>query len=93
MTVKLLTEQHLEFLSLKGGCTGSSVSIHVKMPHFLKSYVTAQVSCIFLCYRCERKGYEEGVCRPSHKCPSYFTYQCRCQGKYSENLKKLYELN
>ena len=26
MTVKLLTEQHLEFLSLKGGCTGSGVS-------------------------------------------------------------------
>ena len=25
MTLKLLTEQHLEFLSLKGGCTGSSV--------------------------------------------------------------------
>ena len=24
MTVKLLTEQHLEFLSLTGGCTGSS---------------------------------------------------------------------
>ena len=26
MTIKLLTEHHLEFLSLKGGCTGSSVS-------------------------------------------------------------------
>ena len=24
MTVKLLNEHHLEFLSLKGGCTGSS---------------------------------------------------------------------
>ena len=24
MTVKLLTEHHLEFISLKGGCTGSS---------------------------------------------------------------------
>ena len=30
MTVKLLTEHHLEFLSLKVGCTGSSESIHVK---------------------------------------------------------------
>ena len=29
MSVKLLTEQHLEFLSLKGGYTGSSESIHV----------------------------------------------------------------
>ena len=26
MTLKLLTEHHLEFLSLKGGCTGSSGS-------------------------------------------------------------------
>ena len=33
MTVKLLTEHHLEFLSLKGGCIGLSESIHVKMPH------------------------------------------------------------
>ena len=33
MTVKLLTEHHLEFLSLKGGCKGLSESIHVKMPH------------------------------------------------------------
>ena len=30
MTVKLLTEHHLEFLSLKGGCTDSSESTHVK---------------------------------------------------------------
>ena len=30
MTVKLLTENHLEFLSLKGGCTGSSESTLVK---------------------------------------------------------------
>ena len=44
MTVKLLSEQYLEFLSLKGGCTGSSESTHVKMPHCLKSHVTAQMS-------------------------------------------------
>ena len=30
MTRKLLTEHHLEFLSLEGGCTGSSESILVK---------------------------------------------------------------
>ena len=34
MTVKLLTEQHFEFLSLSGGCTDSSESALVKMPHF-----------------------------------------------------------
>ena len=33
MTVKLLTKQHLEFLGLKGGCTGSSESTLVKMPY------------------------------------------------------------
>ena len=43
MTVKLLTELYLEFLSVKGGCTGSSESIHVKMPHCWKSNVAAQL--------------------------------------------------
>ena len=41
MIVKLLTEHHLEFLSLKGGCTGSSESTLVKMPHCWKSHVVA----------------------------------------------------
>ena len=36
-TVQLLTEHHLEFLSLKGDCTGSSESTLVKMPHCCKS--------------------------------------------------------
>ena len=31
MSVKLLTEHRLEFVSLKGGCTGSSKSTLVKM--------------------------------------------------------------
>ena len=44
MSVKLLTEHHLEFLSLKGGCTGWSDSTHIKMPHCWKSHVTAHVS-------------------------------------------------
>ena len=43
MIVKLLTEQHLVFLSLKGGCTGSSESTLVKMPHCWKSHVTAHI--------------------------------------------------
>ena len=43
MIVKLLTEHHLEFLSLKGGCTGSSESTLVKMPNFWKSHVAAQM--------------------------------------------------
>ena len=39
MTVKLLTEPHLRFLSLKGGRTGSSESTLVKIPHCWKSNV------------------------------------------------------
>ena len=44
LSVKLLTVHHLEFLSLKGGCTGSSESTPVKMPHCWKSHVMAQLS-------------------------------------------------
>ena len=44
MIVKLLTEHHLEFLSLKGGCRGSSESTLVKMPHCWKSQALAQMS-------------------------------------------------
>ena len=43
INVKLLSEHHLEFLSLKGGCTGLSVSTLVKMSHFWKSHVTAHL--------------------------------------------------
>ena len=41
MTVKLMSEHHLECLSLKGGYSGSSESTHVKMQHCWKSHVTA----------------------------------------------------
>ena len=43
MTVKLLTEHLLQFLNLKGGCTGSSESTLVKMPHCWKSHVAAYI--------------------------------------------------
>ena len=43
MIVKLLTEHHLEFLSLKGGCRASSESILVKMSNCWKSHVKAQM--------------------------------------------------
>ena len=43
MVVKLLTEHHLEFLSLTGGCTGSSESTLVKMSHCWKSRDATQM--------------------------------------------------
>ena len=47
MTVQLLSKQHLEFLSLAGGCTGLSESTFVKMPHCWKSHVTPHDFVIF----------------------------------------------
>ena len=43
MTVKLLTEHYLEFLSLTGGCTGSYEPTLVKVQHCWKSHVAAHI--------------------------------------------------
>ena len=48
MIVMLLTEQLVDFLSLKGGCTCSSESTLVKMPHCWKSHVTANLFDLIL---------------------------------------------
>ena len=46
ISVNLLIKHHLEFLTLQGGCTGSSESILVKIPHCWKSHVEAHI-CTF----------------------------------------------
>ena len=43
MTVKLLTEHHLEFLRLIRGCTGSSEFKLVKMSNCWKSHAAAHM--------------------------------------------------
>ena len=43
LSVQLLREHHLDFLSLKEGCTSSSESTHVKMPHCWKSHLAAHI--------------------------------------------------
>ena len=48
MNVQLLAEQHLEFLSLKGGCTCRSESTLVKMPHCWKSHLVSVSMCLSL---------------------------------------------
>ena len=48
MSVKLPTEHHLEFLSLKRGCTSSSEYSLVKMPYFWKSH--GRLKCTFLLF-------------------------------------------
>ena len=50
MIVKLLTEHHLEFLSLKGGCTGSSESTLVKMSNCWKSHAAAHITLKLLLF-------------------------------------------
>ena len=47
MSVKLLNENLLEFLSLIGGCTCSSESTLDKMPPYRKSHVAAHIHVIF----------------------------------------------
>ena len=48
MIVKLLTERHLKFISLKVGCRGSSESIFVKISNCWKSHATAQILVFLL---------------------------------------------
>ena len=59
MSVKLLTEHYLEFLSLKGGCTCSSESTHVKISHCWKSHVAAQLwrNQIWVCEAYNKRVY------------------------------------
>ena len=44
MIIKLLTEQHLECLSLKVGCIGSSESTLVKISNCWKSHAAARMN-------------------------------------------------
>ena len=46
MIVKLLTEHHLDVLSLKGGCRGSSESTLGKMSNCWKSHALAIIFMI-----------------------------------------------
>ena len=48
MIVKLLTEHHLEFLSLKGGCRGSSESTHIKK-HIVGNHMHWLISLSYIC--------------------------------------------
>ena len=72
----MLIEHHLEFLSLKGGYTGSSESTLVKMSHCWKLHVAAHL----LSYRV---SFEDTLCehnashrkaRPGFKIIKLFSY-------------------
>ena len=50
MNIKLLTEHHLECLSLKEGCTGLSESTLVKIPHCWKPHLEDLRNKLPLCF-------------------------------------------
>ena len=67
MTLRLLTEHHLEFLSLKGGCTP------VKMPHCWRSHVAAQLSLFCLLhYLLHQKHYLMHSTRKERDCRRFY---------------------
>ena len=84
-SLKLLTEHHLKFLSLTGGCTGSSESTLVKMPHCWKSDVTAHMRSRYnatpVCSHCINKVNKCSCC-PYRICSedfkSYYLYLAYC---------------
>ena len=49
MIIKLPTEHHLEFLSLKGGCRGLSESTLVKMSNCWKPHALAHFQVTVCC--------------------------------------------
>ena len=61
MSGMLLTEHHLKFLSLKGGCIGSSESILVKISHCWKSHVAGSYELFFEGKHCSSISFE-GEC-------------------------------
>ena len=69
MIVKLLTEHHLDFLSLRGGCRGSSESRHVKMSHCWKSHALAHMSSkqLYLCLLCSQSDQISLTLDPSNQ--------------------------
>ena len=58
MTVKLLTELRLRFLSLKEYCTGLSESTLVKMPYCWKSRVTVHIYLHTICIILQEESFK-----------------------------------
>ena len=63
MIVRLLTEHHLEFLSLTGDCRGSSESTLVKMSNCWKSHAAAHIVLI-------AQASNHGLLKDQHNLPN-----------------------
>ena len=62
MSLRLLTEQHLLFLSLKGSCTGPFKSTLVKIPNCWKSHFAAHI-----CRASQNRPTQESMTRKCHQ--------------------------
>ena len=91
MTVKLLTEHDLDFLSLKGGCTGSSESTLVKMPHCWKSRHGTNNTATTVAYNCYKYTLHtiSVKVRSWSWCATVFTYMYLDKCRYSQCKCKL----
>ena len=82
MRVMLLIEHYLEFLSLKGGCTGSSESTLVKMTHCSKSHVAAQIKFFMV----SNRNFRSRVPAPLSSFQDYFISLYSEKQQFTETL-------
>ena len=82
MIVKLLTEHHLEFLSLKGGCTGSRLSLHMSKCHNVGNLMHWLIS-----YFADVDECEQGTSACDSLCQNTIgSYRCACLSGYVLNM-------
>ena len=86
MRVMLLTEHHLEFLSVNGGCTGSSEATLVKMTHCWKSHVAAQTRSLLV----SNRNFHSRVPAPLNSLQDYFISLYSEQRLFTETLLSLF---
>ena len=84
MNIKLLTEHHFGFLSLKGGCAGLSEFIRVKMPHCWKSHVVAQM-LYFVIYGCVKSCILDGCIEKQCPDDGFLGKGCKCWCRDPDN--------
>ena len=82
----LLIEHHLEFLSLKGGCTGSSESTLVRMTHCWKSQFAAQIKILMI----SNRNFFSRVPAPLNSLQDYFISLYSEQRQFTETLLSLF---
>ena len=57
MTVKLLSEHHLGFLSLKGGCAQARLSIHLTKCHIVGNHMSQLKNIYLFCRSVRQHGH------------------------------------